>query len=88
MSLQKIRIVMRLLRRQLGQYLKDSLAQSTLYVLTDGKSIYLEEQPERILSRLSNAKSAMYLLCLSDLIQSIASKTVPRRYLTEQLRLL
>jgi DNA-binding transcriptional MerR regulator len=88
MSLQKIRVVLRLLRRQLGRLLKEGPVPSTLYVLTDGKSVSLEEQPERVLNRLSTAKSAMYLVCLSDLNQSMASEAVPRRYLTEQLRLL
>jgi DNA-binding transcriptional MerR regulator len=88
MSLQKTRVVLRLLRRQLGRLLKEGPVPSALYVLTDGKSVSLEEQPERILNRLSTAKSAMYLVCLSGLIQSMASEAVPRRYLTEQLRLL
>jgi hypothetical protein len=88
MSLQKIRVVLRLLRRQLGRLLKQGRVPSALYVLTDGKAVSLEEQPERIINRLSTAKSAMYLVCLSDLIQSIASEAVPSRYLTEQLPLL
>ena len=88
MSLQKTRVVIRGLRRQLDQSLSNKVAPPTTYVLTDGKSVYLERGPEGIISRLSSARSGMYLVCLSDLIQSMMSKTTPRRYLTEQLRLL
>jgi DNA-binding transcriptional MerR regulator len=86
-SLQRIRRVVRSLRRELGKRVHEGLAdQPTLYVLTDGKSVHLEEQPAPILSRLSDARTGMYLVCLSDQIRAITSK-LPRRYLTKQLPL-
>jgi DNA-binding transcriptional MerR regulator len=87
-SLQRIRRVVRSLRRELGKRVNESLAyQPTLYVLTDGKSVHLEEQPAPILSRLSDARTGMYLVCLSDQIRAITSKKLPRRHLTKQLPL-
>lgn len=87
-SLQRIRRIVRSLRRELGKRANEGLAdQPRLYVLTDGKSVYLEEQPAPILSRLSNARTGMYLVCLSDQIRAITPKKVPRRHLTKQLPL-
>src|SRR5213075_1864715 len=45
-SLQKIRRVLRFLQREMGKRLGDALAASSdVHLLTDGKSIYLEEAP-------------------------------------------
>jgi DNA-binding transcriptional MerR regulator len=85
MSLQRIRRLVRSLRRELGQRVNESLAvQPALYVLTDGKSVHLEEQPEAILSQLSVARTGMYLVCLSDQLRAIK---LPRRHQTKQLQL-
>ena len=87
MALKSAKVVLRHLRRQLGQERDQELAQTTRYVLTDGKSVHLESRPERVLNRLTEAKTGMFLVCLSDLILSMTSKKAPRRYLTKQLRL-
>src|SRR5260370_12668143 len=72
MSLQRIRRVLRLLRRQSGQHAADiSSHPSKLYLLTNGDSVHVEAQPEGILDRLAGAKTAMYLVCLSDLSNAI-----------------
>jgi hypothetical protein len=43
-SLQKIRRVLRYLQREMGNRLSDALSsESEVHLLTDGKSIYLEE---------------------------------------------
>ena len=87
-SLQRIRRVVRSLRRELGKRVNERLSdQPTLYVITDGKSIHLEAQPARLLSRLSDARTGVYLVCLSDQIRAIAAQKLPRRYLTKQLPL-
>jgi len=87
-SLQRIQRVVRSLRRELAKRINECRAeQPMLYVLTDGKSVYLEEQPAPILSRLSDARTGMYLVCLSDQIRAITSKKLPRRHLTKQLPL-
>jgi DNA-binding transcriptional MerR regulator len=66
-SLQKIRRVLRYLQREMGRRLGDVLSpQSTLHLLTDGKSIYLEEDNQRIIDILKGARQPMFLVCVSD----------------------
>ena len=55
-SLQKIRRVLRFLQKDMGKRLSDALAaESEIHLLTDGKTIYLEETPDRIIDLLKNA---------------------------------
>src|SRR5579864_878754 len=71
-SLQKIRRVLRFLQREMGKRLSDVLeSQSDLHLVTDGKSIYLEEQQERIIDILKNAKQPMFLVCVSDQVRRL-----------------
>jgi DNA-binding transcriptional MerR regulator len=66
-SLQKIRRVLRFLQREMGKRLADVMgASSNLHLVTDGKSIYLEDQHDRIIDLLKNAKQPMFLVCVSD----------------------
>ncbi len=66
-SLQKIRRVLRFLQREMGRRLSDVLAaESDLHLVTDGKSIYLEDQKERIIDILKNARQPMFLVCVTD----------------------
>jgi DNA-binding transcriptional MerR regulator len=66
-SLQKIRRVLRYLQREMGKRLSDALGNdSEVHLLTDGKSIYLEESRDRIIDLLKNAKQPMFLVCVSD----------------------
>src|ERR1700734_4438886 len=49
-SLQKIRRVLRYLQKEMGKRLADAVAAGTeMHLLTDGKSIFLEDKPERII---------------------------------------
>ena len=58
-SLQKIRRVLRFLQKDMGKRLSEALAStSDIHLLTDGKSIYLEEAPNRIIDLLKNATAA------------------------------
>jgi DNA-binding transcriptional MerR regulator len=69
-SLQKIRRVLRFLQKELGKRLSDSLAnESEIHLLTDGKSIYLEESPNRIIDLLKNARQPMFLVCVTDQVR-------------------
>jgi DNA-binding transcriptional MerR regulator len=71
-SLQKIRRVLRFLQREMGKRLADVLAtDSDLHLVTDGKSIYLEEQQERIIDLLKNARQPMFLVCVSDQVKRL-----------------
>jgi DNA-binding transcriptional MerR regulator len=66
-SLQKIRRVLRFLQKDTGKRLSEALSStSDVHLLTDGKSIYLEEAPNRIIDLLKNARQPMFLVCLTD----------------------
>src|SRR6202012_633712 len=55
-SLQKIRRVLRFLQKEMGKRLADAVAaNSDVHLVTDGKHIYLEEQPDRVIELLKNA---------------------------------
>ncbi|HEY4363242.1 MAG TPA: MerR family transcriptional regulator [Bryobacteraceae bacterium] len=72
-SLQKIRRVLRFLQREMGKRLAEVMqASSDLHLVTDGKSIFLEDQHERIIDLLKNAKQAMFLVCVSDQAKRLA----------------
>jgi DNA-binding transcriptional MerR regulator len=71
-SLQKIRRVLRFLQREMGRRLSDVLAvESALHLVTDGKSIYLEDQQSRIIDILKNAKQPMFVVCVSDQVRRL-----------------
>lgn len=71
-SLQKIRRVLRFLQREMGRRLADVLStDSKLHLLTDGKSIFLEDQQDRIIDVLKNARQPMFLVCVSDQIKRL-----------------
>lgn len=73
-SLQKIRRVLRYLQREMGRRFSDVVASNfDLHLLTDGKSIYLEDRQERIIDILKNARQPMFLVCVSDQVRRIGS---------------
>ncbi len=75
-SLQKIRRVLRFLQREMGKRLSDALqTESEIHLLTDGKSIYLEENQDRIIDILKNARQPMFLVCVSDQIRRLGTAT-------------
>jgi DNA-binding transcriptional MerR regulator len=77
-SLQKIRRVLRFLQREMGRRLVDVLSsESRLHLLTDGKTIYLEDQQDRIIDLLKNARQPMFLVCVSD--QARRLEEAPRK---------
>jgi len=72
-SLQKIRRVLRFLQREMGRRLADLMGDSSaLHLVTDGKSIYLEDQHERIIDIMKNAKQPMFLVCVSDQVRRLS----------------
>ena len=48
-----------------------SFFESRLHLLTDGKSIYLEDQQDRIIDLLKNARQPMFLVCVSDQVKRL-----------------
>jgi len=75
-SLQKIRRVLRFLEKDMGKRLGEALgASSEMHLLTDGKSIYLEDAPNRIINLLKNARQPMFLVCVSDQVKRLGTVT-------------
>ena len=78
-SLQKIRRVLRFLQREVGRRLSEVLqSESDLHLLTDGRTIYLEDRHTRIIDILKNARQPMFLVCVSDQVRRLQS-AVPGR---------
>lgn len=66
-SLQKIRRVLRFLQKEMGKRLGDILrADSDMHLVTDGKSIYLEDDGDAVIDILKNASQPMFLVCVTD----------------------
>ena len=73
-SLQKIRRVLRFLQRDMGKRLSEAIANSSdVHLITDGKSIYLEEAPNRIIDLLKNARQPMFLVCVTDQVKRLTA---------------
>jgi len=75
-SLQKIRRVLRFLQREMGKRLSDVLdTNSALHLVTDGKTIYMEDQNDRIIDILKNARQPMFVVCVSDQVRRLSDTT-------------
>src|SRR5579872_6181077 len=82
-SLQKIRRVLRFLQREMGRRLADVLSNdSRLHLLTDGKSIFLEDQQDRIIDLFKNARQPMFLVSVSD--QAKRLDEVPKKSMASE----
>src|SRR5947209_4638279 len=73
-SLQKIRRVLRFLQKEMGKRLGDALSSDNeIHLITDGKNIYLEDEPGRVIDVLKNAKQPMFLVCVTDQLRRFQS---------------
>ena len=73
-SLQRIRRVLRFLQKDMGKRLSEALAStSDIHLLTDGKSIYLEDAPNRIIDLLKSARQPMFLVCVTDQVKRMTA---------------
>ena len=71
-SLQKIRRVLRFLQKEMGKRLFDSVkAGAEIHLLTDGRSIFHEDNDRRIVNILKNARQPLIAVCVSDQIKRI-----------------
>jgi len=60
----------------MGKRLSDAVAKdSDVHLITDGKNIYLEDQPDRVIDVLKNAKQPMFLVCVTDQLRRFQSST-------------
>ena len=79
-SLQKIRRVLRFLQREMGHRLNEVVdSNANLHLVTDGKSIYLEDQQERIIDIFKNARQPMFLVCVSDQMRRLGNGQIAPR---------
>jgi DNA-binding transcriptional MerR regulator len=73
LSLQKLRGMVRSLRRKIDGRLDDLLnGNCNLYMLTDGKASYLEDEPDRIVAILKEARTPLSLVSVGDQARRLA----------------
>ncbi|MGH9671978.1 MAG: MerR family transcriptional regulator [Bryobacteraceae bacterium] len=73
-SLQKIRRVLRFLQREMNKRLGDVMNGSNdLHLVTDGRTIHLEDRESRIIDLLKHARQPMFLVCVSDQARRLTS---------------
>lgn len=71
-SLQRIRRVLKYLEDELGKTLYDSVRKGgDVHLLTDGESLYIEDNHSNIVDILNNASQPMISVCVSDQIKRL-----------------
>jgi len=71
-SLQKIRRVLRFLQKDMGKRMGEAMAgEAEIHLLTDGKSIYMEDASTRVIDILKNARQPMFLVCVTDQLRRL-----------------
>jgi DNA-binding transcriptional MerR regulator len=71
-SLQRVRKVIRLLQREMGKRLAETVSGTSGYhLLTDGRTLYLETSAREIVDILRNSRQPMLAICLSDTVQRV-----------------
>ena len=84
-SLQKIRRVLRFLHKEMGKRLVEVLEnRAELHLVTDGKSIYLEDQHSRIIDLMKNASQPMFLVCVTDQVRRLEEPAARKPARSEQ----
>jgi DNA-binding transcriptional MerR regulator len=87
LSLQKMRKVLRLLRRELREQRERVWSAAKLYLLTDGNTIEIEDRPDDVINRITDAARPVYLLSLAEQAGRILSDRPTPRYRVSQLPL-
>jgi DNA-binding transcriptional MerR regulator len=73
-SLQRIRRMLDLLRRDFGHRLADLATRSSeLHLLTDGDSIFLCDSEHGVIDLLRNAQQPLLALCLGPVLEHVAA---------------
>jgi DNA-binding transcriptional MerR regulator len=71
-SLQRMRKVVRFLKKEFGRRLAETVSGSSSYhLLTDGRTLYLETSPLQIVDILKNSRQPMFAICLSDTVRQV-----------------
>lgn len=77
-SLQKIRRVLKLMQKEMAKRLGQILSgDKEVHLLTDGKSIHLEDAPEQIVELLKGSRQPMFLVCVTDQLKRLTA--TPRK---------
>jgi DNA-binding transcriptional MerR regulator len=79
-SLQRVRKVMRLLQREFGKRLAETVSGASEYhLLTDGERVYLETSPRQIVDILKNSQQPILGVCVSDEVRRIRAEIRTRK---------
>jgi DNA-binding transcriptional MerR regulator len=74
-SLQKIRKVLKFLKKELGgRFLQTIRGEGETHLLTDGENFYLESSHAGIVDILKNASQPLIAVCITDQVEEIAAK--------------
>ena len=74
-SLQRVRKVMRFLQRELGKRLVQTVSEGAEYhLLTDGRSLYLEDSAHAVINILKNSKQPILSVCLTDTVERLQAR--------------
>src|SRR6185437_766078 len=74
-SLQRVRLVMRYLQRELEKRLIETVTSGSEYhLLTDGKRIYLENSERQIVDLLKNSRQPLLAICLTDAVEEVRAE--------------
>jgi DNA-binding transcriptional MerR regulator len=77
-SLQRIRKMLTLLRREFGHRLADLASQTPgLHLLTDGDSIFLCDSERGVIDLLRNAQQPLLAICLGLVLERVFAPPVP-----------
>lgn len=77
-SLQRIRRMMELLRREFGHRLVDLAARGPeLHLLTDGESIFLRDSESGVIDLLRNAQQPLLAICLGPVLERVLAPAAP-----------
>jgi DNA-binding transcriptional MerR regulator len=72
-SLQKLRAMVRSLRRKIDGRLGELLSgKCDLYLLTDGKIAFLEDQPDQIIAILKDSRKPLFLVSIGEQAKRLA----------------
>jgi len=76
-SLQRVRKVVRALEREFHRRLVETVTGSSEYhLLTDGRSVYVENSARQVIDILKNSRQPIFAVCLSDTVRRITASYV------------
>ncbi len=79
-SLQRVRKVVRALEREFQRRLVETVTGSSEYhLLTDGRSVYVENSARQVIDILKNSRQPIFAVCLSDTVRRITASYVRTR---------